>query len=175
MIGSLGRNTTLTGRTELWGDLLDMVTNPWMGTGFESFFLGDRLDILWAKYWWHPNEAHNGVPRNLSDAGYIGLGLLGLLVVTGYRNAIAVYRRDRHAGSLRLAIVVIAPMYNFTEAAFKVTNPVWILFLLAVTAVPDPQVQEQHEIKTVAVVPLPEARLALARTATGQEKGGWSW
>jgi hypothetical protein len=52
---------------------------------------------------------------------------------------------------------------------------VWILFLLAVTALPDPQIQEQPEIKTIAVVPLPDARLALAKTGTAEEKGGWSW
>jgi O-antigen ligase len=59
-VHAAGRETTLTGRTELWNDLLAMGTNPWVGTGFESFFLGPRLDILWAKHWWRPNEAHNG-------------------------------------------------------------------------------------------------------------------
>jgi len=170
LIGSMGRNTTLTGRTELWGDLLRMVRDPWFGAGFESFFLGDRLEYLWSKYWWHPNEAHNGYLETYLTLGYMGLTLLGLLMVTGYRNAVDAYRRDPPSGSLRLAIVVIAPIYNFTEAAFKVMNPVWILFLLAVTAVPDTQPQEEPRPHALGAPPgaLPPAeavRLDIGRRA----------
>src|SRR6185503_10843059 len=42
VIESLGRDSTLTGRTELWADVLRINTQPWLGTGFESYFLGDR-------------------------------------------------------------------------------------------------------------------------------------
>ncbi|PYR61407.1 MAG: hypothetical protein DMF91_09785 [Acidobacteria bacterium] len=150
LVGSMGRNTTLTGRTDLWSDLLQMDNHPWFGAGFESFFLGDRLELLWAKYWWHPNEAHNGYLETYLTLGIVGLCLLAVLIVTGYRNAINAYRSDPLSGSLRLAIVVIAPIYNLTEAAFKIMNPVWILFLLAVTAVPDSQRQEEEQ-KDVSV------------------------
>jgi O-antigen ligase len=135
-VHSFGRNTTLTGRTDLWGDVIALVRNPWFGEGFESFFLGNRLEILWRKYWWHPNEAHNGYLETYLTLGFLGLGLLGTLIVTGYSHAMNVYRRDPASGSLRLAFLVIAPIYNLTEAAFKVTNPLWILFLLTVAAVP---------------------------------------
>jgi O-antigen ligase len=135
-IESAGRDATLTGRTELWGDVLRMDTHPWFGAGFESFFLGPRLEFLWEKYWWHPNEAHNGYLETYLTLGAIGLSLIGLLLVTGYRNAIRIYRNDPVSGSLRLAFLIIAPIYNMTEAAFKVMNPMWILFLAAVTALP---------------------------------------
>jgi hypothetical protein len=167
LVGSMGRNTTLTGRTELWDDLLRMVKDPWLGEGFESFFLGDRLQYLWAKYWWHPNEAHSGYLETYLTLGRLGLGLLALLMVTGYRNAIKAYRSDPLSGSLRLAIVIIAPIYNYTEAAFKVMNPVWILFLLAVTAVPASQRQEEEQ-KDVAPAVVPDrwgARPTSARPA----------
>lgn len=135
LVESFGRDTTLTGRTDLWNDLLGLSRDPWFGVGFESFFLGDRLEILWSKYWWHPNEAHNGYIETYLTLGFVGLCLLGLVMIIGYRNAIHTYRRDQSAGSLRLAFVIVAPLYNITEAAFKVTNPLWILFLLAVAAV----------------------------------------
>jgi O-antigen ligase len=137
LVGSLGRNTTLTGRTDLWADLIQMNTKPWFGAGFESFFLGDRLEVLWSKYWWHPNEAHNGYLETYLTLGRVGISILLVVMLAGYRNVIDLYRRDSSAGSVRLAYLAIAPVYNITEAAFKVTNPVWILFLLAVTAVPD--------------------------------------
>jgi exopolysaccharide production protein ExoQ len=142
LVRSMGRNTTLTGRTDLWTDLLRMDTDPVLGTGFESFFLGDRIEVLWSKYWWHPNEAHNGFLETYLTLGAVGLCLLGVLTATGYRNVVNAYRSDPRSGSLRLAFLVIAPLYNITEAAFKVMNPVWIVFLLAVTAVPASQLQE---------------------------------
>jgi exopolysaccharide production protein ExoQ len=142
LVGSLGRNTTLTGRTELWNDVLQMDKHPWLGAGFESFFLGERLEFLWIKHWWHPTEAHNGYLDTYLTLGIIGLGFLGMLLITGYFNATNVYRNDPRSGGLRLAIVLIAPIYNITEAAFKVMNPVWIFFLLAVTALPVLRLQE---------------------------------
>jgi O-antigen ligase len=145
LVGSMGRNTTLTGRTDLWSDLLQMDTHPLLGAGFESFFLGDRLEHLWSKYWWHPNEAHNGYLETYLTLGWIGLWLLAWLMITGYRNALNSYRGDPRSGSLRVAFLVIAPIYNITEAAFKVMNPVWILFLLAATAVPRTQHQEDRQ------------------------------
>jgi O-antigen ligase len=145
LVGSLGRNTTLTGRTELWNDLLRMDTNPLLGAGFESFFLGDRLEFLWSKYWWHPNEAHNGYLETYLTLGAVGLGLLTGLVLTGYRNALNIYRSDARSGSLRVVLLVIAVIYNTTEAAIKVMNPVWIVFLLAVTAVPALEWQDELE------------------------------
>src|SRR6266404_2502224 len=57
---ALGRTSTLSGRTELWEDLLKLDTNPILGAGFESFWLGERLQRVADIYWWHPNEAHNG-------------------------------------------------------------------------------------------------------------------
>jgi len=136
IVESAGRKTNLTGRTDLWADLLGLRVNPWLGAGFESFFLGPRLEYLWGKYWWHPNEAHNGFLETYLTLGILGLSLLGILIFTGYRNCMQLYRRNPRAGGLHLAFLVIAPIYNLTEAAFKIMNPVWILFLLAVTALP---------------------------------------
>ena len=45
-------------------------------------------------------------------------------------------RRDPEVASLRLAYLVVALIYNLTEAAFKGVHLVWIAFLLAVTVVP---------------------------------------
>ena len=70
------------------------------------------------------------------NLGWIGVGLLSTVIVTGYRDVVTALRRDPQVGSLRLAYLVTAAVYNFTEAAFKEINLVWIFFLLAVAAVP---------------------------------------
>jgi exopolysaccharide production protein ExoQ len=136
LVQGLGRNTTLTGRTELWSDLFRMNVNPWLGTGFESFWLGPRAAFFWNKYTFNPNQAHNGYIETDINLGLFGVGFLVLLIVSGYRNVVHLYRRDPAAASLRLTFFLIALVYSLTEAAFKVMNPLWIAFLLAVTAVP---------------------------------------
>ena len=44
--------------------------------------------------------------------------------------------RDPAAARLGLAYFVAALSYNLTEHAFRELHPVWIAFLLAITAVP---------------------------------------
>jgi exopolysaccharide production protein ExoQ len=133
----LGRNTTLTDRTELWSVLLAMHTNPWIGTGYESFWIGNHLEKLWSVFLWDPNEAHNGYLEVYLNLGWAGLTLLALLLATGYRNVVTALRRRPEVGSLQLAFFVVALAYNVTEAAFRMFVPLWIFLLWATTALPE--------------------------------------
>jgi exopolysaccharide production protein ExoQ len=133
---TMGRDPTLTDRTEVWGVLLSLAGNPWVGTGFESFWLGPRLEALWRHYWWHPGEAHNGYLEVYLNLGWIGVTLLAVLLVTGYRTAIRAWRNNTPTGSLMLAYFYVALVYNFTEAAFlRMQAPAWIFCLFAITVV----------------------------------------
>jgi exopolysaccharide production protein ExoQ len=136
LVQAMGRDSTLTTRTQLWEDIMRVPVNPLVGTGFESFWLGDRAKSLWAKHWWHPNQAHNGYLEVFLNLGWLGVTLLGFLIVWGYGNVIRTLRRDPELGKLRLALLMAALLYNLTEAAFKVMHPVWIIFILAVMATP---------------------------------------
>ena len=134
VVQALGRNTTLTGRTDIWGDLLGMDLNPWLGTGFESFWLGERASFLAQKYYFHPNQAHNGYIEMYVNLGLVGLGFLVLLMAQGYRRIVDAYRSNVGLSTLRLAVFTTAVAYNVTEATFKVMHPIWIVFLLAIAA-----------------------------------------
>jgi exopolysaccharide production protein ExoQ len=137
MIQALGRNETLTGRTEIWRQVIDLSGNPIFGTGYESFWLGSRLQNMWFN---NPgarlNEAHNGYLEVYLNLGWIGITLLGVLIVAGYHNVINVFRSDRSLGPLKTAYFVTAVIYSLTEAGFRMTNPIWIAFLLASTSIP---------------------------------------
>jgi O-antigen ligase len=135
-LSSVGRDPTLTGRTELWHQLLGMKINPIVGTGFESFWLGTRLETLWNIYWWHPNEAHNGYLEVFLNLGWMGLVLMSAVIITGYRNVIRTLGLDAESGRLRLAYFVVGVTYNFTEAAIRTMSLVWILFMLSIIALP---------------------------------------
>ena len=131
LINSLGRDPTLTGRTDIWKLVLGMAGNSLFGTGFESFWLGSRLDKIWAIYWWKPNEAHNGYIEIYLNLGWIGIALLALLIFMGYAHVIRNLRQNPKSGGLWLAYLVIAVIYNCTEAGFRMLDPIWIFFLLA--------------------------------------------
>ena len=136
LIGALGRDSTLTGRTDIWSLVLNHVVNPLLGSGYESFWLGDRLAKISASY--HGiNQAHNGYLEVFLNLGWMGLSFLGLIFVTGYRNAIAGFRDHPEISALNLTYLVIALVYNVTEASFKMMSPVWILLLFAAAAVPE--------------------------------------
>jgi exopolysaccharide production protein ExoQ len=137
LVGTLGRDATLTGRTQVWSVVLSLVQNPVLGTGFESFWLGDRLPKIWvALNQKGIQEAHNGYLEVYLNLGWVGVTLLGLLVIKGYRNMISSIRHDPNVGRIKLAFFVVGLVYSLTEAGFRMMTPVWFAFLLATIAVP---------------------------------------
>jgi O-antigen ligase len=149
LLQSIGRNSTLTGRTALWDLVLGMHTNPMIGTGFESFWLGARLETVWNVYWWHPNQAHNGYIELYLNLGWVGLALFFAVVLNAYRNAVSLVRVNPHQAALYATFLVSALVYNFTEAAFKTMNPMGILFLFVAITVPRNYWVTEHEKPTV--------------------------
>jgi exopolysaccharide production protein ExoQ len=131
---ALGRNSTLTGRTEIWKGLLDFSGNPLFGTGFESFWVGERLRKIWATggLLYGINESHNGYLEVFLNEGWIGLTLLAAIIVGGYREIVRAVRRDPQTHCLNLAYFVAVLVYNLTEAAFKAVSPMWFVFVWAV-------------------------------------------
>jgi O-antigen ligase len=135
LLKAVGRDPTLTGRTDIWGEILPFAGNPLFGTGFESFWLGKRLEEIWEI---RPGlqEAHNGYLEVYLNLGWIGLALLAVVMVTGYRNVMVAFRRDPDVGRLSVAYFAVAVVYSLTEAGFRMMAPIWIFFLLARITVP---------------------------------------
>ena len=141
VVAALGRDPSLTGRTDLWAAVLPMAPNPLVGAGFESFWLGPRLAVLWEQFAFRPNQAHNGY----IDI-YLNLGLVGVALFAGF--LFAAFRAVRHAlldnyaapmgaspesrvvARWGIGYVIAMLVYNITEATFKPLNFLFILFLL---------------------------------------------
>jgi len=132
----MGRNSTLTGRTDIWNIVLSLAGNPFWGTGFESFWLGDRLQSVWRDYGLHIQEAHNGYLEVYLNLGWIGVALLGALIVMAYLNVMRALREKQETSSLMLSFLLAAVLYSFTEAGFRMMSPIWTAFLLVATSVP---------------------------------------
>jgi exopolysaccharide production protein ExoQ len=144
----LGRNPTLTGRTEVWQTILPYATNIWVGAGYENFWIGDRLQ-LFNRLLGGLNQAHNGYIEIYLNIGFVGLALLAGMIFAGYASILKEFQRDRETARLKVAFFVICVIYNFTEASFKMMSPVWIMFLWAVIDIPKPRLKTRR----LAMVP----------------------
>jgi exopolysaccharide production protein ExoQ len=159
VVKGLGRNLTLTGRTELWAAVLELQKNPLLGTGFESFWLGQRLDELWKVFWWCPLQAHNGYIEI-----YLNLGLVGIFLYLGqFLGTFQKIQRDLlqrfEFARLRLAFLLAIIVYNYTEAAFDNLSFVWTMFFLIAIDYPSRRVSpanyfRQQQYRKMAPVPM---------------------
>ena len=139
LVQNLGRNSTLTGRTAIWKAVLALAGNPLFGTGYESFWLGNRLEEFWSVNggaFDGIQEAHNGYLEIYLNLGWIGVTLLAGLIILSYPRVVAAFRTDPDTGRLGLAFFASELVYNLTEAGFRMMFPLWIFFLLAVVGIP---------------------------------------
>jgi O-antigen ligase len=147
-LGFLGRDATLTNRTAVWQALETFAVNPFVGTGFMSFWTGARLEQVWRLLGPGINQAHNGYLEQYLNLGYIGVAFIVVIVLSGL---LSVRRHLDHApaaGILRLCFIASAVLYNNTEASFYGINNMWILLLLGCLDVP-----RQRQPRVVNVSP----------------------
>jgi exopolysaccharide production protein ExoQ len=148
LIAMLGRDETLTGRTDLWPVLWNWDINRLIGAGYESFWMGERLEKLWDMYWWKPQTAHNGYLESYLHLGLIGLSILILMLLATFGKIRRELLRDFAYGRVRLGMFAAAIVYNWTEAAFRPLH--FILLAFYIIAIDYPmraasQQQESHE------------------------------
>jgi exopolysaccharide production protein ExoQ len=163
LVHAMGRNSTLTDRTGIWKVLLTIPVNPVLGTGFESFWLGDRLNTVW-RFYPGVQEAHNGYLEIYLNLGWMGVALLAVILVAGYRNAVTAFHQDPDVGRLRLAYIVIALVYSLTEAGYRSRGLVWIFLLLATIKVPKASVPGSITISEKELAPSRDVDLLVTST-----------
>jgi O-antigen ligase len=137
MVEELGRDSTLTGRTNVWRSAFGLVRNPILGTGFESFWVGPRLKAMERLIDQSVNQAHDGYIEVYLNLGWVGVTLLAVILLFAYRRIIRDVPSMSQAASLRLGFLIVALTYNFTEAGFKMMHPVWLTLLVAAMVIPE--------------------------------------
>ena len=55
---AVGRSANMSDRTHIWEVLLSVPINPVLGTGYQSFWLGPRVQWVWARLSWR--QCHGG-------------------------------------------------------------------------------------------------------------------
>jgi len=134
--GLLGRDPTLTGRTNIWDAVLKAQPNPLLGAGYQSFWMGDRMVAVWKSLEGGAGtmEAHNGYLEIYLNLGLVGVVLLILFMISSYRRVSRQLTVSPHVASFAIPLWLVTVVYNYAEAAFG-ASILWILLLFFVTAV----------------------------------------
>jgi len=127
----LGREPTLTSRVPMWKDLISMVSNPILGFGYDSFWMGARQEYIYMN-WGIIGNAHNGYLEM-----YLNLGLIGVFFIAAwFASGLAKIRRclpvDYSVGILRFALLLVTAIHSYTEASFYGVSLMWMLLFLAI-------------------------------------------
>jgi exopolysaccharide production protein ExoQ len=165
----IGRNPSLTNRTELWAILFNVSTEPVLGAGFMSFWSGERLLEVWALLGAAVLQAHSGYIEQYLNLGYVGVAFVLMLLAAGLLDARAHARTDPAFSALRVAVLIAVAVYNYTEASFYGINNVWLLCLFCLMTAPRPtadSIVEPH----ASDAPLTELRMDSLRDHPSTEK-----
>jgi exopolysaccharide production protein ExoQ len=140
VLEAAGRDASLTGRTGIWQTVLSEPINPLFGTGYASFWVGERLQRIWDLYPRTPLlQAHNGYIEVYLNLGVVGAALLGGVLWRALRNArrrlLAVHYTTGNLDesifqTFGMAYILAYLFYNMTEATFMGLNFLFIVFLL---------------------------------------------
>ena len=143
VIVMLGRRPDLTTRVPMWKDLLTMAGNPIIGVGYESFWLGARQDMI-KNLWGYSNQAHNGYLEVYLNLGVIGLFIVTAWILTGVIKVAHLLSIDYPVAILRLSFIVVAVLYNITEATLDGVSNIWLLLFLGIMEI-GPPIQRKRE------------------------------
>jgi exopolysaccharide production protein ExoQ len=130
IVSLTGHGATLMGRAELWRQLLAHHVNPVFGVGFESFWLGERIELFQEGRPWTPNEAHNGYLETYLNLGLVGLFMLIGVIVATFRKIKHELLRNPYWGRFRLGFLAAVIFCNWTEVSFRGLSLLWFPFYI---------------------------------------------
>jgi len=135
LVEAVGRDTTFTGRTNIWEHITFTTVNAFVGAGYWNFWGGKGgLAISQAMGTTVPN-AHCGYLDIFLDGGVIGLALLLCLLVASGRRLIASFHVNRYQ-QVQFAVLIVMILYNLTESTFFRLSPTWFTTLLVIIVFP---------------------------------------
>jgi O-antigen ligase len=134
-LGLLGRDTTLTGRTDIWSFVLSKISErPWLGYGFTAFFETQRFGrYVLDGFGWSIPTAHNGYLETVLGLGWIGLAILLCYIGTmAYRLAVRFRAYSPALFMFSMPVLVYYCGINLTESTMLGPSGIsWLTMALA--------------------------------------------
>ena len=130
VVSALGRETTLSGREEIWKMIKEQDINPVTGTGYLAFWDSPAA----RSYREEGNNSivstHNGYLEVYVDGGIIGVVLLGFLLLSAGGFIFRELCSGTLFGGARFALFLVILIHNWTESSFFRGGPVWFALVL---------------------------------------------
>jgi len=166
ILGALGKDATLSGRTEFWPSILEkMWERPWLGYGYGVFWRGwegPSADI-WYINRIKPTHAHNGFLNIALSFGLLGLGVFLLSFLTTCLQGVIWIRLTKTAEGLApLLYLTYMVLPNITESYLMQEDIFWILYVTTVLSMHNKSI---NLIKSEELFSDKELRVGLGREA----------
>jgi exopolysaccharide production protein ExoQ len=114
LTSNLGRDSTLTGRTDIWADLLPVaMLSPIVGNGVGGFWTNKTREDYGV------NECHSGYLEIILDYGFIGLLLFSMFLLSSCWKAQRTLSYDYDWGSLWICYLLMTMMHNISETSLN--------------------------------------------------------
>ncbi|HTG43662.1 MAG TPA: O-antigen ligase family protein [Verrucomicrobiae bacterium] len=141
LVQALGRDTTFTGRTEIWEELIPIAMNsPILGCGYGGFWVKPVETGV--------NEAHNGYIDVLLEQGIVGLLLLFHFVISVCRTSYKVLPSRFWWASFGLSFLLMSVFHNASESTFLKTSDFFWTILVFVSMVVSNKYTDTYQQKT---------------------------
>lgn len=136
ILGSVGKDATLTGRADLWPLVWDKIwERPWLGYGFGCFWQGlnGESASVWYASGWTPPNSHNGFLDLWLDLGLLGVMIFVIGFVIVLFKSLNYIRVTKTAEGFWPAICLFyLIMINLTETSLLIQNNMfWVLYVAA--------------------------------------------
>jgi exopolysaccharide production protein ExoQ len=132
----LGKDPTLTGRTEIWQTIMPAVLkHPILGYGYVGFwrgYEGESANLSLANGW-SVTSAHNGILEIWLDLGIVGVGLVVFALLRAFKDAFVCFRggNSRYL-SWCTCMILLTIVISADEAEFLVASTIMrMLFIIA--------------------------------------------
>ena len=133
LVDVLGKDVTLTGRTDLWQAVINEIQQkPIFGYGYRAYWRGwsGPSAYLWLQFPWLPPHAHNGFLDVWLDLGLIGLFIFLIGYAIAYLRALFWARHTKTmAGLFPLVFLSFFIFINLTESSIIRENIFWFLYI----------------------------------------------
>ncbi len=138
---ALGKDLTLTGRTEIWNAMLDLIwERPLFGYGYNAVWRdwnNEATAYLWRTLEWECPYGHNGFMDLWIELGLGGLLLFLTSYIITYLRGVKWLRITKTAEGLwPLMYLTFLVIYNVSESTLVATNSIfWILYVSTIFSV----------------------------------------
>jgi exopolysaccharide production protein ExoQ len=138
ILGFLGKDPTLSGRTVIWDAVLRSIAKrPVFGWGYNAFwqgFKGESADVFLIVHF-PIAQSQNGPLEVLLALGGVGLGIVLTTFVQGFRNLLHCFRLGAaDEAAWYLLIILLTIYYSIGEAYFQQPNSLGsMMYILACT------------------------------------------